>query len=84
MLLLLTYLNLCPGVVYCHCLCMHVQVHVVFIQLARMHVDMLFYWGECVTHMKIQDFQVVSRDCGVFYELDQYDLLYTYGAVVQA
>ena len=37
-----------------------------------------------VTYRKIQDFQVVSRDCGVFYELGQYDLLYTYGAIAQA
>ena len=35
----------------------------------------------CVAHRKIQDFQVVSRECGVFYELGQYDLLYTYGAI---
>ena len=37
-----------------------------------------------VTHRKIQAFQVVSRDCGVFYELGQYDLRYTYGTIVQA
>ena len=37
-----------------------------------------------VTHMKIQEFQVNSGDCGGIYELGQYDLLYTYGAIAQA
>ena len=37
----------------------------------------------CVTHRKIQEFQVVSGDCGVLYELGQYDLLYSYGAIAQ-
>ena len=31
--------------------------------------------------MKIQEFQVNTRDFGVLYELGQYDLLYTYGAI---
>ena len=39
--LILTYLDICPGVVYCYCLCIHVCVHVLFIGLARTHEDML-------------------------------------------
>ena len=49
-----------------------------------MHEDMLFYRGECVTHMKIHEFQENSGDLGVIYELGQNNLLYTYGAIVQA
>ena len=78
--LILTYLDICPGVVYCHCPCMHVHVHVLFIGLARMHEDMLFYRGECVIHRTIQVFSFLG-DFGVFYELGQYDLLYTYGTI---
>ena len=62
----------------------HVCVHVLLIRMARMHEDMLFYKGECVTHRKIQEFQVNSGDFGALYELGQYDLLYTYGAIAQA
>ena len=54
----------------------HVSVHVLLIGMARMHEDMLFYRAECVTHRKIEEFQVNSGD--------QYDLLYTYGAMMQA
>ena len=54
--LILTYLDICPGVVYCHCFCIHVHVHVLFIGLARMHEDMLFYRGKCVANRNIQVF----------------------------
>ena len=37
-----------------------------------------------MTHMKIQEFQENSGDFGDIYELGQYDLLYTYGTIVQA
>ena len=57
MLLLLTYLDLCLDVVYCHCLYMHVGGHVLLIELARMYEDMPFYRGECVMHWKIQVFR---------------------------
>ena len=33
--------------------------------------------------MKLQEFHVNSGDCGGIQELGQYDLLYTYGAIVK-
>ena len=57
--------------VYCHCLCIH--VHVLVIALARTHEDMLSIGGVCDTLGKFR----FSGVFGVFYELGQYDLLYT-------
>ena len=60
--ILSTYLNSCPGRI-------HVFIHVSF--LTRMHEDMLFHRGECVTHWKFRYFRRIG-DIG---KLAQYDLL---------
>ena len=43
-----------------------------------------FKRGDSVTHMKIQEFQMITGDFGVLYELGQYDLFYTYEAIALA
>ena len=71
--LILTCLDICPGMVYCHCFCIH--VHVLLLDWPECMRTCFSIGGMCDT-LENSVFSGFSGAIGVFYRLGQYDLLY--------